>query len=210
MAYIRRMILIAVLAVAGGNSYAGPIGITDFGGAAQVTDFNGLGLPLFSNPIPLVIDGHVLTTDSGAFRYGSAGCSSGSECIFTETDLGFIDVVLDTTYEKAGAFAFAIGFGGSPHLRAEFFDPFDVLLGSIDLLDFSAGPSFAGWQDPGGIARVRFTDLGATFTTFAFDDLTVESDTGGGGTVPVPEPGVLCLLGAGALAIGLARRRRPD
>lgn len=163
---------------------AGQVGVGDFGGGTQTTTFDGLGLPLYPNYAPLVIDGHTVTTDDGVFRYFAISlfCVA-NECIANNQDLGFIDVVLDDSYLRAGAFVTGLYPGW--FVRADFYDPSDALLGSVVLSNpASAGPLFAGWEDAGGVARIRFVDLTPNSRLIAVDDVKVEGGVG----PPMGEP----------------------
>ncbi len=201
-----RCIVLSALAasMAAPVAYAIPIGPGAFGGGSVVTTFDGLGLPTFSNPTPLVVGGNTFTTDDGIFRYSVFGGISdcvANECIGNDTDTGFIDVVL-------GAPAFRVGgwvSGASPQnwsIRTDFYNLANVLLGSVNLLNVPT-PAFAGWEDAGGIGRVRFTDLIQNNRIELLDNFTTESRN-----VPVPEPTILLLMGMGLAGLGFARRRR--
>jgi hypothetical protein len=74
---------------------------------------------------------------------------------------------------------------------------FVLLAGQTAVISFSVAQS-----DPGGF-NLQQTDPGETIWFSAILDIQ-----GGGGVMPVPEPGVLWLLGAGLLAIGMFGRRR--
>jgi hypothetical protein len=171
-------IVLLLLGIVSPRSEAAQIQPGDFGGGTQTTTFDGLGLPSFPNFTPLLIDGHSITTDDGMFRYFSfAAFCVANECITSNTSFGYIDAVLGTSYEKAGAFV----TGGFPGwiIRADFYDPDEVLLGSVVLSNpTSAGPLFGGWQDAGGIARVRFVDLNGSNRIAFMDNLMVENAIG--------------------------------
>jgi hypothetical protein len=125
-----------------------------------------------------VIDGHTITTDDGVFRYANipALCVA-NECIANNTDLGFIDIVLGASYARAGAFVSGCSVGWT--IRADFFDADDALLGSFNLNNsVSSGPLFGGWEDAGGIARIRFTGLTRNGSVGSLDNLMVETVVG--------------------------------
>jgi hypothetical protein len=190
------MIVLVGVGIISFRSDAVQIGVGDFEGGTQTTTFDGLGLPTSGNPTPLVINAHTITTDDGIFRYLAipALCIA-NECIGNNTDLGFIDIVLDTSYTKAGAFVGGTFSGWT--IRADFFDAADVQLGSFILNNPSSGsPLFGGWKDAGGIARIRFTDLSPNGRIEVLDNLMV-----------IPEPSTALLLGSGLLALAGARRR---
>ena len=162
---------LAVVGIAPAPSGAGQIDIGDFGPAKQTTTFDGLGLP-FSNSAPLVIDGHTFTSNDGMLRYVSFSCAA-NQCIADNGSQGFIDVVLAEPALKAGAFV--SGIIGGWIILVDFFDADDVLLGSVFLANGPAfTPLFAGWEDPGGIARIRFNHLFTVGIIFTLDDLSVE------------------------------------
>ena len=152
---------------------SGPIGLEDFGPNKQTTTFDGLGEELsFRNDAPLVIDGHTFNSNDGQLRYGFVGCVE-NQCLASNTGTGFIDVVLAQPAEKAGAFV--SGIVGGWIIVAEFFDAGDVLVGTVPIFNGPAfTPVFAGWEDPNGIARIRFTHFFTTGIVFGLDDLCVE------------------------------------
>jgi len=168
-------IILVVVGITPLRSDAAQIGVGDFGGGTQTTTFDGLGLPLFPNFTPLLIDGHTITTDDGIFRYVNIPtlCVA-NECITNNQDLGFIDIVLGASYARAGAFVSGGTIGWT--IRADFFDADDALLGSFNLNNsVSSGPLFGGWEDAGGIARIRFTPLTRNGRVDSLDNLMVEA-----------------------------------
>jgi len=199
MSNTKRAAAAIVLAAVCGSVHAGPIGIGAFGGGAQTTTFDGLGFP-FSNAAPLVVDGHTITTDDGIVRYTDFGSSCiANECIGNNTDLGFVDIVLSTLSERAGAWTGAALPGWNT--RADFFDAADVLLGSVNLVNGGDVALFAGWEDAGGIARIRFNDLTTNSRIVVVDNLVIER-------VQVPEPASLALVALGLAGLGFSRRKR--
>ena len=59
----------------------------------------------------------------------------------------------------------------------EFFSSSNLLLGSV------VSTAFIGWEDPGGVARIRVTDQGQNNSSMLVDHLIVE------GPVSAAEPG---------------------
>ena len=176
---------------------AGQIGIGDFGPDAQTTTFDGLGLP-FENDAPLVIDDDTFDSDDSVLRYVRFPSCFANECLANNTSLGFIDILLAEPSQRAGAYV--SGIIGGWAIRADFFDAADTLLGSVLLANGPAfTPVFLGWEDPGGIARIRFDHLFAPNFVFIVDDLT---------TGMIPEPATGMLVGLGLVGLGALRRRR--
>lgn len=157
------------------------------------------GIPCQSTP--LVIDGNTYSTsanDGFFLRYlaNPGNCpGSGGACINTNSDLGFIDITLSSPMLRVGGFATTFGAA-----LFEFFDSSNNLLGSAS----GGGGGFVGWEDAGGIARIRITDQEQNSTSMLFDDLTFEGPI----TQSVsgaPEPASYALLLSGALVIAGAR-----
>ena len=196
-----RVAAIALLAATFGGAHAGMIGIGGFSGGETVTTFDALGLP-FNNAAPLVFDGNTYTTDDGTIRYtepNSFEADCNGECIGSNTDLGYIDVVLGAVYHRVGA-----RVGGSTTTYGgivDFFGIGDVLLGSINYGN-NAGMVFTGWEDFGGITRVRFHDTAANGRIVHLDALRFER------AQAVPLPSRLALLGLRLVALGVRRRQR--
>ncbi|RMF09563.1 MAG: PEP-CTERM sorting domain-containing protein [Alphaproteobacteria bacterium] len=148
-----------------------------------------------------MIDGNTYTTDSGALRYNAsfdANCSN--ECIGNNSDLGWIDIVLGAPATRVGALVG--GANTSYNGFVEFFDVTDSLLGTINFGN-NNGLVFAGWEDAGGIARVRVTDTAQNSRIVHMEDFRFER-----GDIQVPAPVGLGLLGLGLAAMGLGVRRR--
>ena len=136
-----------------------------------VFDYNGLGLP-DDNTTPIVIGGNTYTTDDSDMRYyafGANACVSG-ECIGSNTDTGFIDIVLNTPTLRAGGW---VGFSSG---NVQFFDQSDVLLGTVPVVTAPYEPMvFAGWEaDTGLIKRIRINDAASNIYITSFDNLTTE------------------------------------
>jgi hypothetical protein len=179
---------------------AGQIGIVDFSGGETVTSFDNLGLG-FTTATPLVFDGNTYTTDDGILRYTDpntfdADCNG--ECIGNDSDLGWIDVVLGGAYDRVGARVG--GADTSYNGLVDFFGVGDVLLGTVAFGN-NAGMVFAGWEDFGGITRVRFNDTASNGRIVHLDDFRFEN-------VRVPEPGSLAMFGLGLAGLVVARRRK--
>lgn len=182
-----------------GNVGAGQIGIGDFSGSETVTTFNSLGLPV-KNSTPIVFDGNTYTTANGRLRYGNFGSGSGcsGECIGTNSDLSFLDVVLSSPATRVGALAGITTASGTGF--AEFFSVADVLIGTVNINGFG----FAGWEDLGGISRMRYTDTASNGQIALMDDFRFEGRVDG----QIPEPVSLALMGLGLAGIGYQRRKQ--
>ena len=163
---------------------------------------------------PVVIDGNTYTTSAGDdffLRYlvGPTGneCLGGSGgCLNTNSDLGFIDIVLGTPMQKVGVDAETFG-----SFTVDFYATDDVtLLGTASLS--SNGFAFGAWADTNGIGRIRITDTENNITSMIVDNLTVEGavqsngTSGGSGNGEVPEPSSAVWLGIITLAATTARR----
>jgi len=174
----------------------------DFGPGAQITTFDGLPLPFGANPAPLVIDGHSITTDSGNFRYVRGPLCFSGDCVGNDTGAGFIDVVLSQSYTQVGAYVRAAQDSWS--IQADFFDASDVLVGSTVVTGGTA-LEFAGWEDVGGISRIRYTDLNPNDRIEVLDNLTV---AGARSVVPEPSSALLTAIALGAVHARARRRKR--
>jgi hypothetical protein len=191
---------LAVVGIAPAPSGAGQIAVGDFGAGKQITTFDGLGLP-FQNPAPLVIDGHTFTSNDGTLRYVGFSCAA-NQCIADNGSQGFIDVVLAEPALKAGAFV--SGIIGGWIILVDFFDADDVLLGSVFLANGPAfTPLFAGWEDPGGIARIRFTHLFTVGIIFTLDDLYVEGVPVEIDITPEGDPNPVVSMRPGVIPVGI-------
>ena len=82
----------------------------------------------------------------------------------------------------------------------QFFSPSNTLLGSV------VGGNFIGWQDAGGIARLRITDQSANQTSMLVDHLIVDTPVRQAGAAP--EPSSFALVGMGTIAAAWRARRR--
>ena len=188
---------------------AGPITIAQFS-SPTVEDFTGLGLP-FENAGPLVLAGVTYDPLLGVFTYANFGsdcatCAFG-EAIGSNQDPGGgivdgIDVTFSSPVFRAG------GYMGFSYGTVSFFSPSNLLLGVVDLGISPPGPIdgapalFAGWEDAGGISRIRFEDLSNDMSVAVIDRVMYESLT------PIPEPASLTLFGLGLAGIGARLRRR--
>jgi len=195
-----KQLLVAVAVFSSATASAGQIGIGDFSGGETVTSFDNLGLG-FTTATPLVFDGNTYTTDNGILRYTDpngfdADCNG--ECIGNDSDLGWIDVVLGGTFDRVGARVG--GASTSYNGLVDFFGVGDVLLGSVAFGN-NAGMVFTGWEDFGGITRVRFNDTASNGLILHLDDFRFER-------VAVPEPGSLVMLAFGLAGLVVARRRK--
>lgn len=192
---------------------AAQIGSDAFSSKAVTTDFNsGFAPTNYSFEAPYVINGNTYTSDNNSLRYDPAfgsliGQSGGG--ISNNYELGFIDIVLGTAAQKVGGY---LG-GGSVDVKAEFFDEFNNLLGTILGAASNGGSLFTGWEAESGlIKRVRFTDSTSNFSVLILDNFTTEVPEVEVPTEPsksVPEPAsVLSLLAFGAVAASSRLKRQ--
>ncbi len=176
---------------------AASIGPGAFVSPTTVT-YDGLGLPFF-NATPIVIAGDTYTTDDGRLRYfTSFGGCTGTNCIGNDTDGGFIDVVLGGSVQRLGAF-----FGVDDSTWAadvSFFNAANILLGTVSISGNPSAFGFAGWEDVGGISRMRVVDTLTNSRVIVMDNLLEES-----GSRSVPLPPSLWLLG-GSIPVLLVGR----
>jgi hypothetical protein len=155
---MRRGLLIALVSLALSLSSpleSGQIRSGDFVNPVVET-FEGLGLP-FNNTGPLILNGVTYITDTSTFRYANWVRFPVFFGIANDSDLGFIEVILETPVLRAGGW---VAVSGGP---VEFFDESNKLLGTVFLPTASGQTeiptTFAGWQaDSGLIRRIRFHD----------------------------------------------------
>ena len=196
MPQVLRAVSACVLAIALPVN-AAQIGLGDFDGSETITTFDALGLP-FSSTTPLVIDGNTYTTDSGTLRYFAFVESCTNECIASESESGFIDIVLGTPSTQVGALV-GVGANTPSSGSMEFFSTTDALLGAITYSGQTI-MQFAGWEDAVGIGRVRLTDTAADGLIILMEDFRFAS--------AVPIPASVWLFGSGLLGlIGMASKR---
>jgi hypothetical protein len=177
---------------------------TGFGAGKVVEEYQGLiglfpvscgGTPCHA--VPMTINGNTYQTapsDGGVLRYiNFQACDGDIECLDTNSDLGFVDVTFSVPHLRAGIWAG--NFEGSTILY-EFFAANNTLVGSV------VSGAFVGWEDAGGIQRIRVTDQSANATSMFVDHLIVE----GTPAAAAPEPGTVMMLLAGAGLLAVRRR----
>jgi hypothetical protein len=176
--------------------YAGQIGQGDFV-SPSVFNFNGLGLPNDSTT-PIVLGGNTYSTDDNDLRYYAYGANScvDGECIGSNTDAGYIDIVFATPVLRAG------GWVGISSGNVQFFNESDVLLGTVPVTAiYTSSIDFAGWQaDTGLIKRIRINDTTLNNLIISFDNLTVE----GGAPAATNVSGTIAYTGTGTGPISIA------
>ena len=158
------------------------------------------GVPC-TTALPITINGNVYNTDNATLRYfaNNSGCPGGDNtCINNFSDTGFIDITLASAVQAVGAYVFP---ATSPGVQFDFFGPTNNLLGTVIV---TTNNGFGGWSDPGGITRIRVTDLTTDASSFFLDSLTTGTTQAAG----VPEPASLMTVGVGLLLIGRRLSRR--
>jgi hypothetical protein len=201
---MKSTILAAMVCLTAGIAPAAQILETAFGAGKIVDDYNGLGglFPLSCGgtpcqSTPMTINGNTYRTSAGDgffLRYlTTQPCDGDATCLNTFSDLGFVDITLPFPYFRAGIWA--NNFNGDTILY-EFFAANNSLIGSV------VSSAFVGWEDPGGIQRIRVTDQAANSTSMLVDHLLVEGPL----ATTAPEPGSTMLLVAGAGLLATVRR----
>jgi hypothetical protein len=197
--------VLAVLVCAlAGSAPAAQIVEAVFGAGKIVDEYQGLGglFPLSCGgtacqTTPMAIHGNTYQTsaaDGFFLRYlTSQPCDGDIECLDTDSDLGVVDVTFPVPYLRAGIWA--NNFQGSSILY-EFFASDNSLVGS------AVSAAFVGWEDPGGIQRIRVTDQSSNQTSMLVDHLIVEQPL----ATVTPEPAAVTLFVAGACLLAIVRR----
>jgi hypothetical protein len=206
----------ALLLLTATSAHAIPIlRLTTSSGSTEVADGSGLdlnpvaGAVTFANPI----DSWIVNVTTGLSKpvLGSAGAP---ELDLNSVNLssggaGWLEIELtDTGFTAQTAAQFLSAFGGTTNGSVSFrtfFDASNIEFGqATELTSFSApGPAFSNVASsyltsatPYSLTLlVRITHAGGTQVS-SFD-----------GTIKIPEPGTLLLLGAGCLGLAVMRRR---
>jgi hypothetical protein len=179
---------------------ASQIGLGGFT-SPTVDTFDGLGLPAIGSA-PLTRPYGSYTTDNGTIRYFAfgPGICIANECIGSNTDKGYLDLVFTVPVLRAG------GFVARSSATITFYDETNQMIGSINAP--GPAPAFVGWQaDSGLISRIHIQDTETNLAITTLDNLTYEF---GESSIPqsdTPEPATTAMIGGGLMLVALARRK---
>jgi len=161
-----------------------------------------------------VVGGTVDIVGPGPGGFGLA-CNSGSVCIDLDGSTSLAGTMQNQFNETVGE-TYSLSFWLSGNQRGGAADTVYVTVGfpgdvaSLTVPDIASTAAFTmytlNWTSiAGGTAFISFHNLGGDNIGAILDDVTLSS---GGGTVPVPEPATLSLMGLGLAVVGLIRRKR--
>lgn len=170
------------------------IGISDFGSAAIVENYEDLGLGnSIPHRTPIIIRNATYDTDDQFIRIDQFGSALGTTgvALATNSTIGWLDVKLHQPVNRAGlVFGLDWPWAGS----VQFFSMQEVLLGEVHAsVDNRIDKGkFVGWEaGPGSlISRLRVNDTFDASHIIAIDDLRTEI---------IPEPSAFFLASVGAL-----------
>jgi len=189
-----------------GVAKAGPIG-SDSGYFNSHWDFEGLGSSFIETPAHLYGDSSVtFDSKSGKLRtlYSEVCKGSGltGNCIGTDAEADYIDILFDSPTYSAGIF---VGISGSWSAEVSFYE-----MGTEDLLGSMALSGkdemhFAGWRAAPEfrIGRMRITDTALDGKVLFVDDLKLEYPVLG-----VSEPSFFMLLLMGMIGLSFLKMRK--
>lgn len=203
MKTLSTLLATALLATASLAAQATPLSLINFDGTESIITFNAE--PSGNITGPVTYQGVTFTAQAGGFMIQSTGGSvigTTGAALNTNSANGDMDMTLSFA---TGISRFGMNFGtcdGCNTLSATVtaYDASNLIVESISLSSFQN--SFVGFDFASSVSKIVI-DRTDTLSNFTFID-DVRFKEGG----QVPEPASLALIGMGALAVALARRRK--
>jgi hypothetical protein len=205
MKTFRTLLATALLASVSMAAQATPLSLINFSGTESIINFNAEPAGAIAGPV--TYQGVTFAAQSGALMIQSSGGSilgTSGAALNTNSNVGNGDLTLTFA---TGISRFGANFGtcnGCTTLSATV-TAYDVNNLVVEAMSFpSFANAFVGFDFASSVSKIVIdrTDSSGYFTFI--DDVRFKE----GGQVP--EPGSLALIGMGALAVAMARRRRKN
>ncbi|MFL6656959.1 MAG: PEP-CTERM sorting domain-containing protein [Massilia sp.] len=198
-------LLVALLATVSLSAQAVPLSLANFSGTESIINFNAEAAGSISGPV--TYQGVTFVAQSGGFSIqSSAGSLLGTTGAALNTNSGANTGDLTLNF-ATGISRFGANFGtcnscATLSATVTAYDASNLVVESMSFPSFAN--TFVGFDFASSVSKIVIDRTDSTsFFTFIDD---VRFKEGG----QVPEPGSLALIGMGALAVAMARRRRKN